>query len=47
MTTPTFLRFRGALALSDFRSARLLRELQALRPSVKGLAAEFWHFVEA
>jgi phosphoribosylformylglycinamidine synthase len=43
----TFLRFRGARALSDFRLAKLLPELKKAHPAVGGVAAEFWHFVEA
>ena len=46
MTTPNVLRFRGALALSDFRLAKLVRELKSAQPALRGLAAEFWHFVE-
>jgi phosphoribosylformylglycinamidine synthase len=41
------LRFRGARALSEFRLAKLLPELTKAHPAVRGLAAEFWHFVEA
>ncbi len=47
MTTPTVLRFRGARALSDFRLAKLVQELKKAQPAVRGVAAEFWHFVEA
>jgi len=47
VTTPTVLRFRGALALSDFRLAKLVQELNKAQPAVRGVAAEFWHFVEA
>ena len=43
----TVLRFRGARALSDFRLAKLLPELKKTHPAVGGIAAEFWHFVEA
>jgi phosphoribosylformylglycinamidine synthase len=43
----TVLRFRGARALSEFRLAKLLPELKKAHPAVRGLAAEFWHFVEA
>ena len=43
----TVLRFRGARALSDFRLAKLLPELKKAHPAVGGVAAEFWHFVEA
>ncbi|HLX81066.1 MAG TPA: phosphoribosylformylglycinamidine synthase [Burkholderiales bacterium] len=45
--TATVLRFRGARALSDFRLAKLLPELKKAHPAVRGVAAEFWHFVEA
>jgi phosphoribosylformylglycinamidine synthase len=41
------LRYRGARALSDFRLAKLLPELKKSHPAVRGVAAEFWHFVEA
>jgi len=47
VTTRTVLRIRGARALSDFRLAKLLRDLRNALPAVGGLAAEFWHFVEA
>ncbi len=47
MTTSPVLRFRGASALSDFRLARLARDLKSALPAVRGVAAEFWHFVEA
>ncbi len=43
----TVLRFRGARALSDFRLDKLLPELKKAHPAVRGVAAEFWHFVEA
>jgi phosphoribosylformylglycinamidine synthase len=45
--TATVLKFRGARALSDFRLAKLLPELKKAHPAVRGVAAEFWHFVEA
>ena len=41
------LQFRGARALSDFRLAKLLPQLQAAQPGIRGLVAEFRHFVEA
>src|SRR3990172_3513369 len=41
------LKFRGARALSDFRLAKLLPELKRAHSAVDGVAAEFWHFVEA
>ena len=47
VTTPIVLRFRGARALSDFRLAKLVQELKNAQPAVRGVAAEFWHFVEA
>jgi phosphoribosylformylglycinamidine synthase len=47
VTAPTVLRFRGARALSDFRLAKLVQELRVAQPAVSGVAAEFWHFVEA
>jgi phosphoribosylformylglycinamidine synthase len=36
----------GSLALSAFRQNRLLRDLQALMPAVKGLEARFLHLVD-
>ncbi len=42
----TILKLRGASALSDFRLAKLLPQLQAVHPGVGGIAAEFRHFVE-
>jgi phosphoribosylformylglycinamidine synthase len=43
---PTILKLRGARALSEFRLAKLLPELQKVQPSVRRIAAEHWHFVE-
>ena len=43
---PTVLRLRGARALSEFRLAKLLPQLQALQPGIRSVAAEFWHFAE-
>jgi len=43
---PEFLSLRGSNALSDFRHRKLLLSLQAALPSVTGLSAEYWHFVE-
>jgi phosphoribosylformylglycinamidine synthase len=40
------LQLRGARALSDFRLAKLLSQLQQVQPGIRGLAAEFRHFVE-
>jgi phosphoribosylformylglycinamidine synthase len=42
----TLLKLRGASALSDFRLAKLLPQLQAVHSGIRGLSAEFWHFVE-
>ena len=42
----TILKLRGASALSDFRLAKLLPQLQSVHASVRGIAAEFVHFVE-
>ncbi|MCC5856740.1 MAG: phosphoribosylformylglycinamidine synthase [Ectothiorhodospiraceae bacterium] len=39
------LRLRGSLALSPFRIRRLLEDLRAINPQVRGLHAEFVHFV--
>jgi phosphoribosylformylglycinamidine synthase len=47
VTATTVTRIRGARALSDFRLAKLVQELKKAQPSVRGVAAEFWHFVEA
>jgi phosphoribosylformylglycinamidine synthase len=44
---PAVLKFRGACALTEFRIAKLLPELKQALPAVRGIAAEFWHFVEA
>ena len=40
------LKLRGASALSDFRLAKLLPQLNSVHPGVKSVAAEFRHFVE-
>ena len=45
--TSIVLRHRGARALSDFRLAKLLQEIRKAHPAVRGVAAEFWHFIEA
>jgi phosphoribosylformylglycinamidine synthase len=42
----TVLKLRGALALSEFRIAKLLPQLQQVHAGVRGVAAEFWHFIE-
>ena len=42
----TILKLRGARALSEFRIAKLLPALRAIDPGIRGLSAEFWHFVE-
>ncbi len=41
------IRFRGSNALSAFRFAKLLSQLQAAVPALDHLYAEYWHFVEA
>ena len=41
-----FLQFRGARALQEFRLAKLLPQLQSAQPGIRGLTAEFRHFVE-
>jgi len=41
-----FLQFRGARALQEFRLAKLLPQLQSARSGIRGVAAEFHHFVE-
>jgi phosphoribosylformylglycinamidine synthase len=43
---PHIVKLRGARALSDFRLARLLSSLQNVSRGVRGVRAEFWHFVE-
>jgi len=40
------LQFRGARALQEFRLAKLLPQLQSAQAGIRGLAAEFHHFVE-
>ena len=40
------LQFRGARALQEFRLAKLLPQLQSAQPGIRGLSAEFRHFVE-
>ncbi|MDA1117641.1 MAG: phosphoribosylformylglycinamidine synthase [Proteobacteria bacterium] len=40
------VQFRGARALSDFRLAKLLRQLQHAQPGIRGVSAAFQHFVE-
>ena len=40
------LKLRGPVALSGFRVARLLALLQKVDASVRGIRAEYWHFVE-
>ena len=39
------LLLRGDAALSSFRQQRLLARLQAAAPRIKGVRAEYWHFV--
>jgi len=41
------IRLRGSNALSAFRFAKLLSQLQAAVPALDHLYAEYWHFVEA
>jgi len=40
------VKLRGARALSDFRLARILPQLQQVSRGVHGVRAEFWHFIE-
>jgi phosphoribosylformylglycinamidine synthase len=40
------LQFRGARALQEFRLSKLLPQLQSAQAGIRGLAAEFRHFVE-
>ncbi|CAG0961099.1 partial Phosphoribosylformylglycinamidine synthase, partial [Rhodocyclaceae bacterium] len=43
---PEVLKLRGGAAFSANRLARLTRNVQAVLPKLKGLAAEHWYFVE-
>ena len=43
---PSILQLRGARALSEFRLAKLLLQLQAIQGGIRGLRAEYWHFAE-
>ncbi|HWQ39737.1 MAG TPA: phosphoribosylformylglycinamidine synthase [Burkholderiales bacterium] len=43
---PEFLSLRGRNALSDFRLRKLLSALQHAVPAVRGISAEYRHFVE-
>jgi phosphoribosylformylglycinamidine synthase len=43
---PEVLKLRGAAAFSANRLARLTRNVQAVLPKLKALAAEHWYFVE-
>ncbi|HWA39854.1 MAG TPA: phosphoribosylformylglycinamidine synthase, partial [Burkholderiales bacterium] len=43
---PQILQLRGPSALSEFRLAKLLAALQKADPGVRGVAAEYRHFVE-
>jgi phosphoribosylformylglycinamidine synthase len=40
------LKLRGASALSEFRRDKLVPRLRERHSGVRGVAAEFWHFVE-
>lgn len=40
------LQLRGARALSDFRLAKLLPQLQRVQPAVRAIQAEYRHFIE-
>ena len=42
----TILKLRGARALSDFRLAKLIAQLKAVHAGIRGVAAEYLHFVE-
>jgi phosphoribosylformylglycinamidine synthase len=46
MKLQKLLQFRGALALQEFRLAKLLPQLQSAQAGIRGLAAEYRHFVE-
>ena len=43
---PLIRNLRGARALSEFRVAKLLPQLQSVSPGVRGVRAEYWHFAE-
>jgi phosphoribosylformylglycinamidine synthase len=43
---PEFLALRGSSALSDFRLRKLLSNLNSIAPIVRGIAAEYWHFIK-
>jgi len=40
------LQFRGRTALSDFRSQKLLKNIQAIVPQICGIAAQYWYFCQ-
>ncbi|MGZ5602042.1 MAG: hypothetical protein ACXWFX_15740, partial [Methylobacter sp.] len=40
------LKISGTSALSGFRINKLLAELQAIEPAIKGVSARFIHFVD-
>jgi phosphoribosylformylglycinamidine synthase len=42
---PEFLALRGSNALSDFRLRKLLSDFKRIAPAVRGISAEYWHFV--
>ncbi|MGD8788757.1 MAG: phosphoribosylformylglycinamidine synthase [Burkholderiales bacterium] len=43
---PEYLALRGRNALSDFRLRKLLASLKDVAPAVKGVSAQYWHFIE-
>ena len=43
---PEFLALRGSNALSDFRLDKLLSDFKRIAPAVRGISAEYWHFVK-
>lgn len=43
---PLIRNLRGARALSEFRVAKLLPQLQSVSREVRGVRAEYWHFAE-
>ncbi len=42
---PEFLSLRARNALSDFRLRKLLSSLKSTAPAIRGISAEYWHFV--
>ena len=45
--TPTFIQFRGGIALSSFKKAQILDRLKAIEPSISDLNAHYVHWVSS